>query len=249
MGKEVPAPALVPLFEQVHAAVVGSPPEKRPLLSFYSYVSTKTTLRDRDGRYVMRLSDHMKDAPDEVIRGVMAVLLCRVRRVSESRADSGDVAAYQAWIYGDKASDRRATSREKRGRKHIDPIGDHRSLLESYLRVSMEMDLLLPEAPKLSWSKTRSTRRFGHQDSDHGVIVLSRALDDPEVPMFVLDFVVYHELLHIVHPPRMGGGRKRMVHPPEFKAAERKFAQRQAAEDWLSALASGRKRPRRKMLG
>ncbi len=232
--KAAPAPHLVPLFEAVHEGVVGRPvPPCR--VEFYPYVSTKSTIRERGGRLHLRLSDHFLDAPDEAIRGVTGILLARLRRVPESRVDPGDGAAYKAFL--DKVADRRAASRRGRGRKHIDPIGDHRSLLESYLRVNLAMDLTLDHAPKLGWSKTRSRRRFGHQDPDHHCIIISRVLDDPSVPDFVLDYVMYHELLHIVIPPTRGPGGRRIVHSRAFKEAEARFPRQVDAERWLARLA------------
>ena len=108
----------------------------------------------------------------------------------------------------------------------------------------METGLVVPDAPALSWSKTRSRRRFGHMDDAHGCIVISRVLDDPDVPEHVLDFVVYHELLHIVHPPVRGSGSKRIIHHKAFRDAEARFARRDEAEAWLTRLATrGARRP------
>lgn len=214
----------------------------RPRVTFYPYVSTKSTVRERGGRLHVRISDHLLGAPDPVIEGVVSILLSRVHRVPLARADPAAVAAYQEHVGSHRAERRRQASRQERGRKFLDPVGDHRSLLESYLRVCLEMDLAVPQAPTLSWSKTRSRRRFGHWDADHGCIVISRVLDDAQVPEFVLDYVVYHEILHIILPPERGGGRtgRRRVHPPEFKAAERRFARWKEAEGWLGKLAAAR---------
>ncbi len=192
--KEEPAPALIPLFESVHEGLLGRPPSKRPLISFYRYVSTKSTIRQRDGRFVVRVSDHLHDAPDAALRGLFGILLCRAESLPESRVDAEDRNTYHHALDHDAVATRRGKSRRLRGRKDIQPVGDQRSLLESFLRVTLHMDLALPSAPRLSWSKTRSNRRFGHQDPDHDCIVISRTLDDPKVPEFVLDYVVYHEL-------------------------------------------------------
>lgn len=234
--KEVFAPHLVPVAEACHEALLGRPPAKRPLVAFYRYVSTKSTVREREGRIHVRLSDHLQGAPEEALRGIIGILLCRLHRVPESRVPARDRQAYEAFVAGDEVDARRSRSRQVRGRKHIDPVGEHRSLLESYLRVTMDMDLLLPEAPRLSWSKERSYQRLGHQDPDHGAIVISRIFDDPDVPEYVLDYVVYHELLHIAIPPKRGSGSKRIVHSAAFRRAERRFPQWQDAEKWLTRL-------------
>lgn len=243
--REEPAPGLVPLVQAVHERLRGTPLRPEPHVAFYPYAATKSTVRLRDGRVRLRFSDHLRDAPDEALRGVAGVLLGRLFRVPETRIPSGDVRTYRLHVESDRMRERRQERARSTGRKHIEPVGTHRSLLESYLRVSMDLDLTLPSAPRLSWSRTASRRRFGHHDADHDVIVLSRVLDDPKVPEFVLDFVVYHELLHILHPPRLGSGGRRMVHHRAFREAEARFPQRAEAEDWLRRLAAGPVRRRR----
>lgn len=235
---ERPAPALVPLVEDVHRRLRGGQaPGRPPRVAFYPYVDTKCTIRLRDDRILLRLSDHMEGAPDDALRGVVGMLLCRLWGVPESRVPEGDRAAYHAFVDGGRHERRWSESRRLRGRKHVDPMGRHRSLLESYLRVTLEMEVHPPVTPRLGWSQRVSRRRFGHWDADHETIVISQVLDDPRVPAFVLDYVMYHEILHIVHPPRPGQGRKRRVHPPEFVAAERRFPQWREADRWLTKLA------------
>lgn len=238
--REEPAPGLVPLVQSVHERLRGVPLRPEPHVAFYPYAATKSTVRLRDGRVRLRISDHLRDAPDEAIRGVAGVLLGRLFRVPEARLPPEDVRAYRLHVESERMRDRRRERARSAGRKHIEPVGRHRSLLESYLRVSMDLGLVLPSAPRLGWSRTASRRRFGHHDADHQIIVLSRVLDDPEVPEFVLDFVVYHELLHILHPPVPGSGGKRMVHHRAFREAEARFPQRAEAETWLQRLASKR---------
>ncbi len=243
MGEE-PAPGLVPLVQSVHERLLGLAARPAPHVAFYPYASTKSTIRKRDGRMFLRLSHHLRDAPDGVLRGVSGILMCRLLGISETKLDAQDCADYHQHLDADKVRARRVDSRRATGRKHIDPIGTHRSLLESFMRVVLDLDIRLPSAPVLSWTKTESRRRFGHHDSDHNAIVISQVLDDEHVPEFVLDYVVYHELLHIVMPPRMGSGGKRIIHPKEFKAAERRFPQWREAEAWLTELASGRQAKR-----
>jgi hypothetical protein len=178
----------------------------------------------------------MRGAPDEVVEGVVNVLLSRLWGIPAARMDRRAVRAYREHM--DAAPPART------GRKHIDPVGAHRSLLESFLRVTLDLGIALPRVPTLSWSKTVATHRFGHWDPDHNAIVISQVLDDPEVPEFVLDYVLYHELLHIVHPVKMGSGTKRIIHSAAFKRDERRFARWKEGEDWLRKI--GRRRNMRR---
>lgn len=213
--------------------------DDRPLeVSFYPYVSTKSTIRIRDGVVHARLSDHLENAGARVKEGVLAVLLGKLHRRNPASLKH-QVIAYHNWINSEKAEETRRESRRERGSKKINAVGRHRSLLESYLRVAMQMNLIL-EAPKLSWSERPTRRRFGHHDADHDTIVISQTLDDEKVPMFVLDYVLYHELLHIIHPPKIGSTGKRNIHHKAFRLAEAKFPRKAEAEGWLTKLSQAR---------
>ena len=54
------------------------------------------------------------------------------------------------------------------------------------------------------------------------MIVLSKALDSPQVPRLVVEYVMFHEMLHLRYPVEHKGSR-RCVHTPEFKVAEKEF--------------------------
>jgi hypothetical protein len=232
---ETAAPELGELADQLHRALVGRPPLRVPRVAFYPYAQGRSTVREREGRLEFRLNEGLKDADPLVLEGILGLLTCRIRNVGEGRVDPAAARAYR-----DHMVQRPAVARVGRGRKHIDPVGTHRSLLESYLRVSLDMDLTLPSIPKLSWSKEVARHRFGHWDPDHQAVVISQVLDDPRVPEFVLDYVLYHELLHIVHPVKMGSGSKRIVHSAAFKRDERKFPGWQEAEKWITRLSRRR---------
>jgi len=42
------------------------------------------------------------------------------------------------------------------------------------------------------------------------------------VPAYVLEYIVYHEMLHLKHPVKLRGSR-RCVHSAEFQAEEKLF--------------------------
>jgi hypothetical protein len=91
--------------------------------------------------------------------------------------------------------------------------------------------------PQLAWSKSFTHRKYGHYEPARDRIVLSRTLDDPNVPSYVAEFVMYHELLHKRHGETWVNGRLR-VHTPEFRREERQFKQYDLAKAMLQKLAS-----------
>jgi len=64
---------------------------------------------------------------------------------------------------------------------------------------------------------------------------ISRTLDNRKMPQYVVEFVMYHKLLHKQHRENWGKSRL-LVHTPEFRQNERKFKQYKQAQQWLEKL-------------
>lgn len=88
--------------------------------------------------------------------------------------------------------------------------------------------------PKLMWNRVLTTSRMGHYDLFRDVVMVSITLDAPDVPEYVVDYVMYHELLHKQMGVTINNGR-RNVHPPEFRAAERRFQQYAQARAFINS--------------
>jgi len=113
--------------------------------------------------------------------------------------------------------------------------GRHHDLEEVFKRVNEEYFGGRLERPFLTWSGAMTRRRLGHYVPTRDTVVISLTLDDPAVPPYVIDFVMYHELLHKKLGVRVARGR-RYVHTPEFRRAEREFRHYREAEDYLKNL-------------
>jgi hypothetical protein len=90
--------------------------------------------------------------------------------------------------------------------------------------------------PRLLWSRALTMRKFGHYDAVHDTVMISATADAEDVPAFVVDFLVYHELLHKKLGVTWRGGRRR-AHTPQFRRAERRFPRLAEAEAALKRLA------------
>ncbi len=115
--------------------------------------------------------------------------------------------------------------------------GQHYDLSEVFEQVNQTYFDGTMVQPKLSWSATHTRRKFGHYEPARNRVVLSRTLDAKNVPSFVVEFVMYHELLHKKHGQIWVNGRQ-MVHTPAFRQEERQFELYQQAEDALQQIAS-----------
>jgi len=118
----------------------------------------------------------------------------------------------------------------KRGRVH--------SLDDSFDRVNHAYFADSIPRPLLKWNRILTGRKFGHYRQSRDTVMLSVSLDDGRVPSYVVDFVMYHELLHKKHGALLVNGR-RLVHTPAFRAEERLFTNYEDAQRHLDALAQG----------
>jgi predicted metal-dependent hydrolase len=87
----------------------------------------------------------------------------------------------------------------------------------------------------MTWSREHARNRLGHYDPAHNAIVISRVFDHPRVPEFVVEYIVYHEMLHLRHPVKVRGSR-RCVHSAEFQADEKLFPRLTEAQKFLHLL-------------
>ena len=74
--------------------------------------------------------------------------------------------------------------------------------------------------------------RLGSYSSQSGIIRINPVLDDASVPAYVLEDVIYHEMLHHVLGPRRSGGRT-LYHHEDFRTMECAFAHRERAKKWI----------------
>jgi predicted metal-dependent hydrolase len=89
--------------------------------------------------------------------------------------------------------------------------------------------------PQLGWSRGVSRNRLGHFDPSHNAIVISRIFDSPQVPGLALEYVMFHEMLHLRYPVEHNGARRR-VHTREFRQAEKQFVKLKEAKEILKRL-------------
>ena len=110
-------------------------------------------------------------------------------------------------------------------------------LAESFERVNARYFGGAMGRPHLSWSRSLTRRKFGHYDHVRDWVMVSSTLDQPAVPAFVVDFLMYHELLHKKHGIRWSASGRGYAHTAAFYADERRFEGFAEADGWLKRLA------------
>ena len=91
------------------------------------------------------------------------------------------------------------------------------------------------DARNFGWSRGASRNMLGHFDPSHNAIIISRIFDRKTVAALALEYVMYHEMLHLRFPVDHTGARRR-VHTKEFREAEKKFPNLKDAKELLKRL-------------
>jgi hypothetical protein len=83
-------------------------------------------------------------------------------------------------------------------------------------------------------NKKRQIRvTLGQYIDTHKLVKIHRLLDNKNVPSYVLDYVIYHEMVHAVCPPYVDAKGVTRIHTTEFKQREKCFVHYDSASDWL----------------
>lgn len=218
--QSIPDDRLGPIFDNALKDAVRKEPRPQIEARFYPYAGLSSTIRLRQGRVYVRVSDILKHSPSEIIYALARILIAKLYRLKVSNEYQR---IYREYTASEAIRDASEATRRSRGYKMTSsPLGKVYDLDEVFADLNARYFNSQLEKPLLSWS-LRSTRRvFGHHDPTHGTIVISRTLDSPKVPRMVVEYVLYHEMLHVKHPPK-STGRRTVYHSNQFRDDERRF--------------------------
>ena len=224
---------LTELFQQTHRELRprSAVPELR--VEFFSFANVNNTIRLREGKLLVRVSDLLEGAPEYVLRAIAHILLAKMYR---KPIDREHASRYRRYVSSQHMSRKAHLVRQIRGRKRIGPSrGRIYDLDAIFEKLNNLFFYGLLARPQMSWSSERARNRLGHYDPAHNAIVISQVFDHPRVPEYAVEYIVYHEMLHLKHPVRLKGSR-RCVHSSEFQAEEREFPQLEIAKKFLTLL-------------
>ena len=126
--------------------------------------------------------------------------------------------------------------KQARGRKFVSgPQGSVYDLQLIFENLNLRYFHGLMAQPLLGWSRQPSRMMLGHYDPSHNAIILSRLLDDQRVPYLAVEYVLFHEMLHLRFPVEQRGAR-RCVHTRQFNGAENEFVHLKQAKELLKQI-------------
>ncbi|MBA2736490.1 MAG: M48 family metallopeptidase [Pyrinomonadaceae bacterium] len=207
---------------------------KRPIpdieVRFYPYIGINHTIRVRDGKIFVRIAEICRAMPPNAQKALAYILVAKLLRKKVS-PEAREI--YSNFIKTQEIRALATENKRARGRKIISSAnGDFYNLDEMF--ASLNGNYFQDKLPKpvLSWSARKTYRILGHHDSTHETVIISKSLDDKKVPKYVVEYVLFHEMLHIFHPTEHRNGR-RFNHTPQFRRNERKYAYFEEAENWI----------------
>jgi hypothetical protein len=202
-------------------------------IEFFAFANINNTIRLRNGRLLVRLSDLLEGAPEAVLRAIAHILLAKMYRQPIDRSHS---ARYRKYVASHDIVRKAHLVRQMRGRKLLRPArGRFYDLDAVFEDLNTRFFHGLMARPRMSWSPSKTRRILGHYDPAHNAIVISRIFDHHAMPQYVLEYIVYHEMLHLKHPVKLRGSR-RCVHSAELQAEEKLFPRVNEANAFLKHL-------------
>lgn len=216
--------------ELLHSLILRHRPDldfgRELRIQFHRNTSTMASLSRRGRSLTLRLHDLFTKAPFPVLDAVVRVFFTRRNR--DSRRE------FHARILDFVEKNRDLTLSSALAQCLSSPRGRVYDL--KHVRDAIRAEFL-PRCPRvrIGWSQRITPSLMGKwiamPNGLPNAVMINRLLDSFEVPLFYLQYIVFHELLHEVIPIRREHGRW-VHHPLEFRRRERQFPNFERALRW-----------------
>ena len=218
-------------FKTVHRRLKPRTPLPSIESEFFPSVGANHSATLEDGVLRVRVSDLFAQAPLEVLETVATILLSKIYR---KKVDPQDHREYRRFTMSEEMIERSRRVRSQRGRRArtTGPVGSHWNLEVLFAEVNARYFDGTLRKPELSWTPRKARSVLGRYNYDDDVIFISRLLDSKAIPSYVVAYILFHEMLHVKHQPRISNLRE-IVHTPEFRKEEKQFEHYDAANLWL----------------
>jgi SprT-like family len=214
------AAEIVAIFQEEYRVLRPRAPIPQISIRFRRFTSLNTTIRLREGKIFASLSDLMEGAPESVLHAIAHILLAKLYKKPIEPSHNH---RFKRFVTSAAVTRQTELIRNARGSKRFSgPEGRFYNLEEVFDMLNARFFGGMLGRPELTWSEGMARRSLGHYDAAHNTIVVSRVFDRPSSPRYAIEYLLYHEMLHLKHPVKMRGVR-RCVHSREFKAEEALF--------------------------
>jgi hypothetical protein len=223
--------------QEIYAKVFRQMRPRTPIplieVKFRRYANASAKIKLEKGVLQVLIADTLASAPDAVMEALAEILLSKLfRRPVPAHCNE----RYRRYLNRRDVRRNLDLVRQIRGRKQVeDAQGRIYDLDKIFEELNFQYFHGLMARPVLGWSPNASRTLLGHYDPSHNTIVLSRILDRANTPRVAVEYVLFHEMLHLRYPAEHRGAR-RCVHTQDFKKAEKQFERLTEAQEALRRL-------------
>ena len=214
----------------------------RACVAFGHFSDLKHTWRRQGRDASFKVSDYLENAPEDVIESLAWYLVSKAFNV---RCPDERCEKYLEYLRSKRLwEDKRSLYLSRARGLCTEPRGQRRDLRTVFEYVNSTYFGSQIGDPTLAWVAESPAKRLGYYFDPLDLLVVNRVFDSERVPRYVLEFVVYHELLH--HIDAESGKRARRVqHTRRFREQERRFSSYATAEEWLRKLVAEHRRSKK----
>jgi hypothetical protein len=224
------------IFARVFGALRPGLPVPEVTVHYRRYANANSSIRLESSRLKVNVGDVLAAAPAPIVEALAWILISKLFR---RRPPVEALHQFRLYLNRKDVRGQLHLVKQTRGRKFLSsPQGEHYDLEQIFEELNARHFGGLMNRPRLGWSRARSRTMLGHYDPSHNAIILSRLLDGAAVPRLAVEYVLFHEMLHLQHPVEHHGARRR-VHTREFKQAEKSFPGLRDAKSALKKITSG----------
>jgi hypothetical protein len=202
-------------------------------IEFCPFANADSYARIEAGQLSIRISDMLEGASALVLEALAYVLLGKL-----FKKPIPAIYGHRYRVYLNRSDMRRKMHliRQIRGRKFVSgPQGEYYNLDTIFEELNFQYFNGLLARPLLGWSRRPSRTTLGHFDPSHNAIIISKIFDQRDAPRRALEYVIFHEMLHLRFPVQSHGARRR-IHTRQFHEAEKDFLGLKEAKELLKKL-------------
>ena len=221
------------MFARVFREFRPRTPLPQVQVKFCKFANANSSVRWDESGLEFRITDVLEGAPSTILESLANILMAKLLRRPVQRLHTE---RYRRYLNRKEMRRSLQLVKQSRGRKFLSgPQGASYDLAQIFEELNAAHFHGWMAQPLLGWSRQPSRVMLGHYDPSHNAIILSRLLDSARVPRLAVEYVMFHEMLHLRFPVEHRGAR-RCVHTREFKAAEQEFPRLKEAKQMLKSI-------------
>ena len=194
---------------------------------FYNSKAVRHTITLEHNTIKIRIAEALRPAPIEILRILGLIMLAKIFRF---KVDSRIRRYYNQYVRQEILPQLPAKTRAPSAR--YTPAGRYYNLDEFFESLNHKYFSGKLSKPVIGWSLKKAYTRLGFYAAEKNLLVISKIFDSSKVPEEVVEYMMYHEMLHIYFPAITKNGR-RTIHSREFKKMEQAFPEYERIQKWI----------------